>query len=319
MPGHLSSRPRAFTLIELLVVIAIIGILIGLLLPAIQKVREAAARSQSQNNLKQLGIACHACNDVHGKLPPSMGCFPRDVNNQSWNGGDYRPSRMGTLQYHLLPFLEQEPLWRNTTGNSYTRNEVLKVFQAPGDPSMPADGQTWGSRGATSYRANWHVFRGGWAEDWQKGGITRFANIKDGLSNTIFFAEAYSVCGPPSGTTGTQYVELIWNEDGQNVGPLAQNYNQNVFFCPSFWYPFPVPDNGTAYKSPVLGLDAFPLPQIAPDLNSCNPQLLQGLNAGGIQVLLGSGGVRSVSGGVSVYTWSRAILPADGQQLGNDW
>src|SRR5262249_20597078 len=145
-------------------------------------------------------------------------------------------------------------------------------------------------------------------------------------SNTIFFAEAYSVCGPPSGTTGTQYVELIWNEDGQNVGPWAQLNNQNVFFVPSFWYPVAVTDNnngigadGLSYKDPRRGLDNFPLPQIAPDPTLCNPTLVQGLQGGGIQVLLGDGSVKMVGPGVSVPTWSRAVLPADGQPLGSNW
>src|SRR5262245_14810626 len=90
-------RRGGFTLIELLVVIAIIAILIGLLLPAVQKVREAAARTQCVNNLKQIAIAAHAANDANKRLPPQAGTY---------GGAYYAP-----LFFHLLPYIEQQTIW----------------------------------------------------------------------------------------------------------------------------------------------------------------------------------------------------------------
>src|SRR5215204_2515267 len=113
MPRIMSllKRWRGFTLIELLVVAATIANLIGLLLPAVQKVREAAARMQSANNLKQIGIALHACHDTHGKLPTTTGCFPSTGNGTVWEL-DVVPSRFGTMHYFLLPYLEQDNLYK---------------------------------------------------------------------------------------------------------------------------------------------------------------------------------------------------------------
>src|SRR5262245_37094307 len=95
---------RGFTLIELLVVIAIIAVLIGLLLPAVQKVREAAARIKCANNRKQFGLAAHHYQDAHQHLPPVIGYYPP------------ASGAFGTCFFHLLPYVEQDNLYRSALG-----------------------------------------------------------------------------------------------------------------------------------------------------------------------------------------------------------
>ena len=223
-----SHSRRAFTLIELLVVIAIIAILIGLLVPAVQKVREAAARTQCANNLKQLGLGMHAYHDVFKKLPPGMS--PGTVNY-----GD-RYCCWGTWMVAILPYIEQGPAFRiyqnyggnDSTGPRYAGGVNVQVTRmrfavmtCPSDiPNAPLSSITSHNYGVnygntTLYQAPTvtmggvtYTFRG--APFGVNKGYT-LLSISDGTSNTLLMTEViqgqgrdlrgFAWWGPASGIT----------------------------------------------------------------------------------------------------------------------
>jgi prepilin-type N-terminal cleavage/methylation domain-containing protein len=302
-----------FTLIELLVVIAIIAVLVGLLLSAVQKVSDAAARMQSSNNLRQIGIALHSCADANGGKAPG-------AYNGKWSASPLQPTANplngpyayldGGIHVALLPYLEQDPLYRScldvatgiyfpwTGGSGGPGSRPLKLFVAPADATA-SDG-TYQGVGVTNYLSN-EIALDSYYNPLGPGGSSeaRGANafpgfITDGTSNTIAFAEGMTTCGTFFGSTGGLAVH-IWAGVGTG-GYLG----------------------GSSFLTPTPSL-SDPRPQ--PRMTAANADFHhpQALASGVCQVLLFDGSVRAVSPSISVSTWTAACTPDGGEVLGSDW
>jgi prepilin-type N-terminal cleavage/methylation domain-containing protein/prepilin-type processing-associated H-X9-DG protein len=314
---------RAFTLIELLVVIAIIAILIGLLLPAVQKVREAAARIQCGNNLHQMTLAVQNFADSNQtKMPPALGTFPQP--NQGRCGGT-STSGFGGAMWFLLPYIEQDNLYKACIcnpaipvgqfggGNGYdveqgllpasaggVMQNVVKTYNCPSDPTLNNGFSGWAAVG--SYVYNGMVFQADWV------GYSSFpATLADGTSNTILFTETYA------GGTYQNSDQSLWWWD-YNSFQTPPNANADCGGQGYFGVAFT-----PLYKPPVTYCQTTTqVWQWGGAASVCMCRAVTP-HTGGINVGMGDGSVRSVSVNISGATWFAASTPAGGEILGSDW
>jgi prepilin-type N-terminal cleavage/methylation domain-containing protein/prepilin-type processing-associated H-X9-DG protein len=292
---------RAFTLIELLVVIAIIGVLIALLLPAVQKVREAANRASCSNNLKQLGLACHQYENTFGKFPPGhvMGPFPEGgvprAVNHGWGG-------------YLLRFIEQQALadlyrwdlFHYDPDNQPVASVPLKIIQCPSaEPNrfMVHGTYSWGGKGACTDYAPTEKVDSALAE---RGLVERVGDYRGVLTLNAMTRQAEI-------TDGTSHTILLTEDAGR---PRQWRAGQ------------PGPDNAVSGCPWVGGGNAITMMGSSPDgttrlgpcaLNCNNDHEVYSFHPGGANAVFADGSVRFLRAGMTVRILAALVTRAGGE------
>jgi len=296
-------RRRGFTLIELLVVVLIIAILVGLLLPAVQKVRALAARLQCTSNLKQLVLATHHYQDTNSYLPPAIG---------------YVGPVRGTAHYFILPFLEQNYLYDRANGDSFNvLNEPVRTFWCPNDASVSGGifytnnpNNTLGvGQGLTSYPINFAPV--------MFGGKTLNTGMPGGTSNTVLYGERLAYCSFPAYNTETVSAWGEYYVYTDLTRTFDFSYDQPVFNAPST----PGTSLGMQGQTWAYNSQSQGFPRIAlsvtqgsalqtgtTSVTSCDYSTLQSLHDGRIVIGLGDGSARSISTNISITTWQHACI-----------
>jgi prepilin-type N-terminal cleavage/methylation domain-containing protein len=357
--GFVRTWRRGFTLVELLVVIAIIGVLIALLLPAVQKVREAASRTQCANNMRQLALACHNIHNVNGTMPPFYMWWAPPTTVYNGSQGNYWPANYGTMLFALLPYLEQDNLYNAAlctaaqengppyNGPNYNVYSIsgyngvewwgpngnvipvygygVKTFICPSDPTTTPDALIdsgpGSGWGASSYAGNFLVF-GNSSSKYLNDPDFSTANYQFPPGVNVFGSLAKLPSSFPDGTSNT----ILFGE-AYSICNWPNAVNPDPGGSGNAWA-WSEDSNlglgtGTGMYAPGIAMES---PwndgtkfQLVPTVDQCIKAYPQTGHAAGLNVSLADGSTRSVSPAISAQTFLYAMRPNDGQPLGPDW
>jgi prepilin-type N-terminal cleavage/methylation domain-containing protein len=340
---------RGFTLIELLVVIAIIAILIGLLLPAVQKVREAAARAKCQNNLKQMGLAVHNfASTYNGSMPYSW--FPNGQNG-TWT------MAAGSVFYAVLPYLEQDALFRGTAGNTPQQNfanaasTVVKGYVCPSDAGTVNLNAMWNAPAWPTFvwingtgaappttlpnpnNGNPSQFAGGsyvYSQQALGHGVNVGSSFQDGTSNTIMIAERVQDCFSTTLTTGGAHYYTTWADPwtaywfaGGTVGGVGSGFQPNAQGvyksnpAPSATPPTSTSTTGYLRTTPTAFVGSAYTWGIQPGVSAtnCLRTNFSSAHPGGVLVLFTDGSVRFMPASTDPAVLYFASTPSSGDSF----
>jgi type II secretory pathway pseudopilin PulG len=284
-------RRAGFTVIEVFVVCAILAVLLALLLPAIQRVREIALKTESTNNLRQLIFA------TLQSLPDNQNIFP-DVTGAP-NDSPQRTS----VHIYILPYLEQGGIYTeyiSKQSGSMSNEFAIKLFYSPSDQTIAQSNNP----GHTSYPLNGCLF---------VGDVSIDSGVLDGTSNTIAFAEHYGFgCGSVAYAWNVNSLSYISFPPQTNGGIVISKIRRATFADP--FLDDIIPQNI---------LPGLPAPsgtfQTRPKLADCDPRLAQTPHASGMLVALADGSVRTLAPDMKPETYWAAVTPAGNEPLGGDW
>ena len=295
------NRPQGFTLVELLVVIAIIGVLVALLLPAVQAARESARRTQCTNNVKQLVLASHNLHDTYNYFPPA------GAAGNGWNGRVVRPGPFqglsGSWFFHILPYIEQGNLYNGAVASGggmdsvyngkQVYNYIIKSYRCPSDRS-PGLQRGYGNpagpdatHAVSNYGANFLAF--GDPQAGTQEGASRMSTFVDGSSNLVFIGERYG-----------------WYGGGTSLSCLWANSENR-------WSPQICRALGSS-NTTTAGYAPCPKFQVAVHYSVANDSTSGGQSShpGVMNIGMGDGSVRGVNGSIAATVWSYVCDPQDG-------